>query len=449
MSNLESCYDVIILGAGLAGLRVGIEVLKKYGNRNGPGTGTEKGKLRVCILEKYDYIGGRVVTFKKDIEGIGDVQWEIGAGRISKSHKKVLGLLRQYGLHFSDISPDLDFMSTYDFSLRNNMFSELINVYLKPLEKIPLYILQRNTLGNILENVLGKQKAISFYKEFPYYSEIHTLRADLALQSFREEMGTNSGFGVCVEGLSALTDAMNKEFQELGGSLIKNMEVISVENYKNDLTKIYCKVIEKECKTVLKNKRKFIAKVCITALHSDAISHIRGLKEAPVLRHLKMEPLLRVYAIFKQPKGKLWFNKLPKIVSDSPIRYIIPIDYDKGIIMISYTDGKDAKILTAEQDLEKYIMKEVRYLFPDLDIPNPIYFKKHPWKSGCTYWIPGQYNVFEESIKSLYPLPKELPNVFMCGESFSVKQCWMESALNQADLLLNHETFINKLNNIK
>jgi Flavin containing amine oxidoreductase len=445
MSDLESCYDVIILGAGIAGLRVGIEVLKKYGK------GNEKQKLRVCILEKYDYVGGRVVTFRKDIDEIGEVQWESGAGRISKSHKKVLGLLRQYGLHFVDISHEVDFISTYDYSLRKDMFSELLDVYLKPFDSVPQKVLENDTLGNLLEKVLGKAKARSFYTEFPYYSEIHTLRADLALQSFKEEMGTNSGFVTCIEGLSSLMNAMNKEFQELGGTLIKNMEVVSVENYKDGMTRIDCKIVEKECKTILKNKRRFLAKVCVAALHSEAVSSIRGLKESPVLQKLKMEPLLRVYAIFPMTakEGRAWFDGIHKVVTDSPIRYIIPINPKKGIIMISYTDGADARRLMAEKDLQGWIMKEIRHLFPDSDIPDPLFFKKHPWTSGCTYWLPGKYNVYDESMTSIHPLPKKLPGVYMCGESFAIKQCWMESALDQADLLLGSKEFIKAIKECK
>ncbi len=454
MSAYPSCYDVIILGAGLAGLRVGIEVLKRFGKEKSKG---KRKDLSVCILEKYDYVGGRVITFKKDIDGVGEVQWENGAGRISKSHKKVLSLIKKYGLTVSDISDKVDFLSKYDFTLRPNMFSELIDTYLKPLENLPLDILSRNTLGNLLEKVLGKAKAQSFYIEFPYYSEMHTMRADLALHSFKEEMGTNKGFVVCNEGLSSLTDAMNAEFQKLGGVLIKNMDVVSVQKYgggaDENSVKIECNVIEKECKTVLHNKRVFLGKLCVAALHSEAISFIRGLKDCGVLRHLRMEPLLRLYAVFPPSASgakKVWFDGIPKVVTDGPLRYIIPINYKKGIVMISYTDGDDAKkFINIKSDiLEKKIMKEVRHLFPDLDIPDPVFFKKHPWTFGCTYWLPGNYNVYDESIASLHPLPKKLPGLYMCGESFAIKQCWMESALDQADLLLSLPSFNDSLNNL-
>jgi hypothetical protein len=87
------------------------------------------------------------------------------------------------------------------------------------------------------------------------------------------------------------------------------------------------------------------------------------------------------------------------------------------------------------------VMKEIRRLFPDLVIPDPIYFKEHAWREGCTYWRPGTYNVQEASQQSLHPMPEKSPGLFMCGESFAEHQCWMESAIDQADKLLAHPHF--------
>jgi hypothetical protein len=93
-------------------------------------------------------------------------------------------------------------------------------------------------------------------------------------------------------------------------------------------------------------------------------------------------------------------------------------------------------------------MTEIRQLFPDRTIPDPIFFKQHPWISGCTYWLPGSYNVIEESYKSLHPMANDYPGLFIANESFAVKQCWMESALEQADRLLNHPKFRIALHNV-
>ncbi len=74
-------------------------------------------------------------------------------------------------------------------------------------------------------------------------------------------------------------------------------------------------------------------------------------------------------------------------------------------------------------------------MFPDKDIPEPLFFKTHPWSEGCTYWLPGTYNAEELSNEALQPLPS-MPGVHCCGESFSLRQAWMEGALEHADCLL-------------
>jgi hypothetical protein len=418
----QSCYDVIIVGAGLSGLRVGIEVLTKYPH------------LRCCIIEKYGYNGGRVFTYRKKIKGVGDVQWEHGAGRISTSHKKVLSLFKKYGLTFLPISGETMWLEE---RLTKNDFSALIDVYITPLLSLPSSMLQSHTLSELLHMIHGDS---SFYLQFPYYAEIHTLRADLALQSFQAEMKSNSGFGVCQEGLSCLTDHMADEFIKRGGTIIQKTELCSVS---------YSDSFSLECfESCTKKKRFFQSPVCVLALHHQALTHIKGVQHFPVLKKLVMEPLLRVYAIFPVIRKRSWFYDLSKIVTPGHIRYIIPIDPSKGIIMISYTDGKDAEYwMKQSSHTQSNIMKLIRNLFPDRSIPDPIFFKLAPWEAGCTYWLPGDYDVQEESRKSLQPY-KKIP-LFMCGESFAVHQAWMESALDQADCLLQCDSFQSSLHSIQ
>lgn len=111
--------------------------------------------------------------------------------------------------------------------------------------------------------------------------------------------------------------------------------------------------------------------------------------------------------------------------------------------MISYTDGKDARQLMrildkyGEKSLEQFLIKQLRMLFPDRNIPDPLFFKAHPWTSGCTYWLPGAYDPKELSEKALHPFPRAMPGVFVCGESFSLRQAWMEGALEHADRLID------------
>ena len=417
----QSCYDVIIVGAGISGLRVGIDLLSTHPH------------LRCCIIEKYKYIGGRIVTYRNTIKGIR-LQWENGAGRISTSHKKVLSLFKKYGLTFLPISGDTMWLKD---GLTKNDFSSLIDIYITPLHSLPLSLLQSHTLSELLHAVYGDIS--SFYLQFPYYAEMHTLRADLALHAFQAEMKSNNGFGVCQEGLSSLTDHMADEFRERGGVIVQQTELRTVS---------YSTSFSLECfDSCTKKKRFFQSSVCVLALHHQALTHIKGVQHFPVLKKLVMEPLLRVYAVFPVTRKRSWFSDLSKIVTPGHIRYIIPVDSSKGIIMISYTEGPDAEYWMKQPSIQSNIMSSIRALFPDRSIPDPIFFKLHPWTAGCTYWLPGAYDVQEESRKSLQP-DRKMP-LFMCGESFAVHQAWMESALDQADCLLQCDSFqksLHKLN---
>lgn len=409
-------YDIVIVGAGIAGLQMGIELMKAHPS------------LSCCILEKYNYTGGRVVTFRKKLPGIGAIQWENGAGRISTTHRGVLSLLTRYELTTYPISSDVTYCDSQETPY--DPFSRLHDIFLQPLQQLPDTILQTHTVGELLEKIVGVHAAKQYYQTFPYWSEIHTLRADAALASFRGEMGSMSGFVGCAEGLSALMNAMKTDFLTRGGHIQYDMEVQSISHILHG--------VQLQC-----HKQMISARICILALHRNAVAAIRGIQHIPVLSKLIMEPLLRIYAVFPVRKGISWFSELSKTITNGRIRFFIPINPKKGIVMISYTDGADARywMKKSPNDVQQQVMSDIRRLFSDRTIPDPLFFKLHPWSDGCTYWRPGQYSIYEESKKSLHPLPREIPSLFLCGESFAVQPCWMESALKQANQLLHLPAF--------
>ena len=71
--------DVLILGGGISGLYLGIELLKQ--NRE------------VLLLEKSSRLGGRIYTIKHKNHTI-----ESGAGRFSECHQMLFKLLQRYNL---------------------------------------------------------------------------------------------------------------------------------------------------------------------------------------------------------------------------------------------------------------------------------------------------------------------------------------------------------------
>ena len=70
-------YDKIIVGGGISGLYLAYKI----------------GDERTLLLEKYDYLGGRVYTEHKD-----GLTYESGAGRIGKDHSLLIALIKELGL---------------------------------------------------------------------------------------------------------------------------------------------------------------------------------------------------------------------------------------------------------------------------------------------------------------------------------------------------------------
>ena len=72
-------YDIIILGGGIAGLYTAYKL-----NKCSP-------HLKILLLEKENYLGGRVFTVHQ-----GDMNVEAGAGRFADNHKYLMELLHLF-----------------------------------------------------------------------------------------------------------------------------------------------------------------------------------------------------------------------------------------------------------------------------------------------------------------------------------------------------------------
>lgn len=418
MSDSHITYDYLIVGAGIAGLHCAIRLLKS------------KSDLKILIVEKYNYIGGRVVTFRKDIPKVGPVHWENGAGRIHSSHKMVRSYMKRYDLTFIPISDDSYTQTADGTPLIKNEFEINAIHYLTPLKFLPDDILSNNTIYKLLSKTVGVPKTRQILSEFPYRAEVNVLKADEGIdRMLAPDDVAADNFGVCAEGLDRLIEGMVNEVIDAGGKILMGVSVenISMSGRK---THVHCMTGKRE---VI-----FTADNVILALHSKAMKMIPAVASWPVLKDIVMCPLLRVYAIFPidYKTGRAWFSEKRIVFANNPLRYFIPIDPSRGICMLSYTDASDTQTwmkdaITDPEKLQVRMMKEIRRAFPLERIPDPIFFKTHPWREGCSYWLPGAtiplgpLNVFE--------------NVWACGESFSPdRQCWIEGALESAEELVSH-----------
>ena len=405
--------DILIIGAGLAGLYCAREILKHNPNKT------------VMVCEKYKKMGGRAVTYQKD-----GLQWEIGAGRISDSHTMVHALIKEYGLHTVPIEGGLQYRETGSADYEENHFEPAIDVLLGPLQMLPHKILAENTLKEVMYDVYGPGATHKWMNRFPYHAEVVVMRADMALREFFGEMKTHAGYSVCKEGLSALVDSLARDIKKRGGVLRTEYELI-------DAQKGHAEFYVGSWKDgATRPKTSISAKKIILALHASALGKLPSFRRWAPLKDVTMSPLMRIYAVF--PTKGVWFKGLPRIVTTSPIRYFLPMSEETGVAMVSYTDNiysqhyMDIMDAKGDKGLENAVMTDLRKLFPEREIPDPTFFKAHPWTDGVSYWLPGDYRPEHVSEEVLNPFP----GLYVCGESFSLRQGWMEGALEHAALLL-------------
>lgn len=426
-------YDTIVVGAGISGLYAARQLLR------------EKPHQTLAIAERYKGLGGRTYSYSPPDEP--DILWEMGAGRIHTSHTIVLDLLREYGLHWVPIPSEQWFQASPGAEPIQNPFDSVgIPIYIDPLRSLAPYVLATHTLEQLLVKLYGEMTTRTLLYMYPYRAEVNTLRADLALRAFGPggEMSSNDGYGIVKEGFSALVKCLEEEVVRRGGVILRRHRLTDLKavdgSSATDLTFAFGRkeVGDEPYGTILLRA----AKRVILALHKDAVAELTPFRSWPVLRCLQTKPLLRIYAIFPTEKGASWFSGVAKLVFPSRPRYFIPIDASKGVCMISYTDADDTRAYMnildrgGDRALCLAVMKDVRKWFPDVEIPDPIFFRSHPWETGCTYWTPGTYQPEAMSHISIHPFPEKFPGVWMCGESWCLKQAWVEGALEQTKIML-------------
>jgi hypothetical protein len=386
-------YDYLIVGAGIAGLHCALRISKAFP------------KAKIAVAEMYSYTGGRIFTFK----GKGQ-QWEAGAGRIHGSHTMTMKYLKDYGLTTIPIGGNTDWQSKG--SKEEDIWPSLSEALVSSLKRLDPKVLATHTIKDLTfdDHLLYR---------FPYNAEVSTLRADLAVKSFDNEMGSYTNFYVVKEGLSELTTRMKAALEKRGVKFLYNHRLVSVDPLYFEITNKHSKYVTiKATKSIL-------------AVHCDALRGIKPFSNLPILKHLSMKPLLRTYGVFKEP------ITMNKTVTDSRLRYIIPVG--KYTLMTSYTDAQDTAVWKKIYDkggdkaLCHAIMGDLKVMFPELEMPT--FFKSHYWQHGCSYWLPGLYDPKEESHKVMCPIQK-LPNVYVCGESYSLKQAWIEGAIEHAEEML-------------
>jgi monoamine oxidase len=406
-------YDVIIIGSGIAGMYAALHLQKKG--------------RRCIVVEQWKELGGRTSTFKQKINGV-DLQWEAGAGRISEHHTHVRALMRKYKLTWIPIGGAPKFVKDFGEPLEDHRFDEGFPIFFRSIAALPPEELATHTIRQLLMKLHGPAATDEYLLRYPYRGEVDTMRADAALKLFENEMNDTERYGICSEGFGAIIEGMRGDVERHGGKFLMNHMCVEVKQERKGPVTV---LLSHESEPVT-----LTARHCILAVPSSALKKIRPFDRWKPLRHVAMKPLLRFYGVFPVEGGKLWTEPFGRIVTPKAIRYMIPGNPAVGSVQISYTDSQDAEFwkekidATGESKVSEEILEQLRRLLTPT-IPGPTFVKSHYWKDGVSYWLPGSYTMKEISREAYHPLP-DLPGVHVCGESFCMRQGWVEGAIEHS-----------------
>jgi hypothetical protein len=432
-------YDITIVGAGISGIYTAYKLVKRN-----PHT-------KILLLESSNRIGGRLHTVTCNCPTDAkhaNVLLDVGGARFSTNQPCILSLIKE--LNFTDkiypidgttkyipIKPDYNTAISLKFPTVDSIIT-YVSSYIKH-NKIPPSTLINTTLVKFIKQYLDSENpTLSQYIQdlFPYYSELAILNAYDAIKLFTNEFAAKTKYMILKGGLQQLTDKLYSNIQHKI-TLHKQTPLLAIQidgKHDNTNTNTYT--------LVSSNGKTFKTSKLILALTQPALKKIKYIytKIPKLINSVSPQPLYRMYACYpiNPITKKVWFDGIGKVATTLPIKYIIPINYDAGVTMISYTDGKYAKywmqiVANNSTAFKAELSRQLHLMFPDIDIPKPKWIKHYPWTIGAAYWKTGS-----DSEKLIPQIIKPFKNeeIYICGEQFSRHQAWVEGALETSDMVL-------------
>ena len=399
--------DVVIIGAGISGLYLGLEFLKM--------------KQSVCILEKSNRLGGRVFSKK-----FKNSTYESGAGRFSNIHDKLMNLLNKYNLNDKIVPIQQADVKIFK---NPNQYSNDINYYFKIIfdskKDFRLSELVNMTTYEYLCIILGINKANHFIKLYGYNGEIYNANALCGLNILETDYKTKQYY-ILLGGLGQLIDKMYLDFIDKGGKIYKNTIVSDIMNNELDF-----KINTSNLLDSIKNTH-YCKKLVLAIPPKDVLKlQPKQKKVRDAISGIVPINLLRVYYFYDESYQEI--QSLKKVISDLDINYIIPIN-DK-IIMISYTDTTKAKYWynLYYNNKDKFIQQISDEFTQCTSIPlvPPNSISLEYWEDGVHVWDKSK-----DFIKNYRKTINPISNLYLANEAYSKSQGWIESSLEVCDYIL-------------
>ena len=387
-------YDFIIIGAGIAGLYAAYRIQKLHP------------KAKVLILEREPRIGGRMGTVR-----FHSVDIAIGAG-IGRKKKDTLliKLLKDLNIPFREFTVNSQNAPTIGSPVDvGKVFRQLKNEYKKQQPCKPM------TFRQFALPILGA----SVYKNFLIcsgYTDYEKEDVYETLYHYGMDDNTNGWTGLSIP------------WNEVIENLVKQVSVKTSQN----IVKI--EHSDEDRFSVINDKEvKYETRKIILASTIDTVRQL--LPGNPIYKRIKGQPFLRIYGHFDKKSNSLMREHASMTtVLPGVLHRIIPMDIEKGVYMIAYTDNQGAEALESHSENtpenRDYLC---RLLEKSLGLENQVLhltaIRSFYWDIGTHYFARGETDI-------LYEVQHPIDNIFVVGEMASHNQGWVEGALESVDSLL-------------
>ena len=402
-------YDIIIIGGGIAGLYTGYNILQKYPNKS------------FVILEKNKkkFLGGRMGnhTFYGEKVVIG-----AGIGRKNKD-KLLIQLLNELGVKYHEFKVMINYADSVKRINVKNVIEKLKEIY---ESKISLSKPKPQTFKEFAEPQLGKEDYQNFLTSSGY--------TDYENEDIRDTL-YNYGMDDNVPGWTGLSipwdELIHRLCKKIGKENIKtNKNVVSIKRLNN----IY------QMKT--DRGRIYSAQTVIIATPIDKLKKLLPMTTIPsIYNEIHGQPFLRVYGKFAKSSCEILKGLITaQTVVNGPLHKIIPINPEKGVYMIGYSDNKDALFLekhTANTKKNRLfftrLIEKAFNLPPNtLKLISMIHFF---WPIGTHYYDPLS-NAYTSRNEFIENAQNPMKNLYVVGEMISNNQGWTEGALESVKAIL-------------
>jgi len=181
--------------------------------------------------------------------------------------------------------------------------------------------------------------------------------------------------------------------------------------------------------------------ICNEVIVATDINGIRALLPNPIYKEIEGQPFIRIYGKFsKQSIPYLKQHIRGYTCVKGPLQKIIPMDVERGVYMIAYSDNAAAEELSTLTDNEETREILCRMVEVAMGIPSAVLsltaIKSYYWRVGTHYYKPLKlvYGPTREDFIEKVQNPGR--GIMVVGEAVSRNQGWTEGALESVEKVI-------------